>query len=192
MATPADILQSIPTAWRDHGLFAQWLVRRTLPCTVVDLGVDYGYSTFNFALPGIGFVYGIDSFRGDPQAGARDTEYAVHQTRKDLDLHNLTFIKGLFDEVAQSWTTPIDILHIDGFHSYDSVKRDYESWSRFLTKNGVILMHDTEVMNYGVKDLFEEIDLPKVSFSKCYGLGIITRDEKLLAEIREVFAGEVL
>lgn len=191
MATPAELLSTIPTAWREHGAFAQWLVRRTLPCAVVDLGVDYGYSTFNFALPGIGFVYGIDSFQGDPQAGARDTEYFVHQMRKDLELQNLTFIKGFFADVAQSWTTPIDILHIDGFHSYESVKRDYELWSRYLTKNGVILMHDTEVMNYGVKDLFKEIDLPKLSFSKCYGLGVISRDESLLAEIREVFAGEV-
>ena len=48
--------------WRDHRLFADWLIRRTEPETVVDLGVDYGYSTFCFALPEIGHVYGIDSF----------------------------------------------------------------------------------------------------------------------------------
>jgi hypothetical protein len=34
-----------------------WLVQATDPEIIVDLGVDYGYSTFCFALPGIGRVY---------------------------------------------------------------------------------------------------------------------------------------
>ena len=33
-----------------------WLVQATMPLVTVDLGVDYGYSTFCFALPAIGEV----------------------------------------------------------------------------------------------------------------------------------------
>jgi hypothetical protein len=33
-----------------------WLVQATMPLVTVDLGVDYGYSTFCFALPVIGEV----------------------------------------------------------------------------------------------------------------------------------------
>ena len=192
MSNREEILKSIPTSWRDHAPFAQWLVRRTLPCAIVDLGVDYGFSTFTFALPGIGSVCGIDSFEGDSQAGERNTEVFVRTKCRELDLPNCTILRGYFDEIAATWTTPIDILHIDGFHAYEAVKRDYETWTRFLKPNGVVLMHDTCVLNYGVKDLYHAIDLPKVNFGHCYGLGVISRDTKLIAEIRATFGDKLL
>lgn len=192
MSNREEILKSIPTSWREHAPFAQWLVRRTLPCSIVDLGVDYGFSTFTFALPGIGSVCGIDSFEGDSQAGERNTEVFVRTKCRELDLPNCTILRGYFDEVAATWTTPIDILHIDGFHAYEAVKRDYETWTRFLKPNGVVLMHDTCVLNYGVKDLYHAIDLPKVNFGHCYGLGVISRDTKLIAEIEETFGDKLL
>ena len=192
MADREAILKSIPTSWREHAPFAQWLVRRVLPCSIVDLGVDYGFSTFTFALPGIGHVCGIDSFEGDSQAGERNTEVFVRTKQRELELANCSILRGYFDEVAATWTTPIDILHIDGFHACESVKKDYETWSRFLKPNGVVLMHDTCVLNYGVKDLYHEIELPKVNFGHCYGLGVISRDEKLIGEIKEIFGDKLM
>ena len=53
-------LASIPTAWGGHKNFATWLVSRLKAQTIVDLGVDFGYSTFCFALACSGQVYGID------------------------------------------------------------------------------------------------------------------------------------
>jgi predicted O-methyltransferase YrrM len=46
-----------------HEDFAVRLVEHLKPKVVVDLGVDYGFSTFAFALPNIGTVYGIDWFQ---------------------------------------------------------------------------------------------------------------------------------
>jgi hypothetical protein len=62
-----------------------------------------------------------------------------------------SFLKFDFKEV--------DILHIDGSHHYEDVKKDFETWSQFVNDDGVILMHDTcvenfEGMEYGVKKLF--------------------------------------
>lgn len=59
--------------WRDHIKFAQWIVERKSPDITVDLGVYYAYSTFCFATPKIGKVYGIDSFEGDYHSGERNT-----------------------------------------------------------------------------------------------------------------------
>lgn len=64
MKNKLKILEQIPTGWTDHITFAQWIVKRKNPAVIVDLGVDFGYSTFCFALPQIGKVYGIDSFEG--------------------------------------------------------------------------------------------------------------------------------
>lgn len=38
----------------------------------------------------------------------------------------------------------IDLLFIDGDHSYEGVKLDFELYSRILSPNGIIILHDTD------------------------------------------------
>jgi hypothetical protein len=38
----------------------------------------------------------------------------------------------------------IDILFIDGDHSYEGVKKDFELYSKILSDNGLIIIHDTD------------------------------------------------
>ena len=38
----------------------------------------------------------------------------------------------------------IDYLHIDAGHSYDDVKNDFELYSKLLSPNGIISIHDTD------------------------------------------------
>jgi predicted O-methyltransferase YrrM len=181
------------TAWRGHRNFAEWLVRFVNPQIVVDLGVDYGYSTFSFSLPRIGHVYGVDNFVGDDFIGLdKDKTKYTFVTMKREKLHlqdNITFIEGTFDEVAKTWDKKIDILHIDGSHHYEDVKKDFETWSKFISDDGVILLHDTSVEThdgkvYGVKKFFEEIDLPKFNIDHSFGLGVICKNEVLLNYIQ--------
>ena len=182
-------LQDIPTSWTHHIHFAQWIVNKLNPEVVVDLGVDYGYSTFCFGLPRIGKVYGIDSFEGDLQAGYKNTYEYVINKQKELGLDNIKFLKGYFGIIAKKWNKPIDILHIDGFHTYNAVKNDYETWSKFVKEDGIILMHDTCVKRpgYEVHKFFEEIDLPKINFTFSYGLGVISKNKNLIEEIDSKF-----
>lgn len=185
MENISNYLRNVPTSWTDHIYFAQWIVKRLNPDVIVDLGVDYGYSTFCFALPGIGRVYGIDSFDGDPQAGYKNTyEYVINKQR-ELGLDNIKFLKGYFGIIAKKWKKPIDILHIDGFHTYNAVKNDYETWNKFLKEDGVILFHDTCVTKpgYEVHKFFEEINLPKTNFTFSYGLGVVSKNKNLIKEI---------
>lgn len=46
MEKKLKILNQIQTSWKDHIKFAQWIVKRKNPEVIVDLGVDFGYSTF--------------------------------------------------------------------------------------------------------------------------------------------------
>jgi hypothetical protein len=184
------------TAWYGHRQFAENLVRFLNPKVIVDLGVDWGYSTFSFALPRIGHTYGIDNFVGDDFVGTdelRKKYNFVTMKREKLHLQdNLTLIEGDFNEVAQTWDKTIDILHIDGSHKYEDIKRDFETWSKFVTDNGIILLHDTciESLNgndYGVKKFFDELDMPKFTFTHCYGLGVICKNEVVLNHIKNNF-----
>lgn len=180
----------IVTAWRGHEIFADWLVRELKPTVIVELGVDMGFSSFVFATPGIGTVYGIDSFEGDPEAGLRDTYDEVIRKRDDHGIKNLELIRGYFSEVAKTWDKPIDILHIDGRHRYEDVKEDFETWSKFVRPGGVILLHDTvvEKENYDVKRYFAEIEMPKTNFVRSNGLGVVSSDPKIIAKINRRFA----
>lgn len=181
----ADLIVS---AWRGHERFATWLVRELGAATVVELGVDYGFSSFVFARAGAGMVYGIDSFEGDPEAGQRDTYSAVVAKQKELGIDNLTLIRGYFADVAKTWDKPVDILHIDGRHRYEDVKEDFEIWSKFVRPGGVILLHDTAVMRepYGVHWFFQEIGMPKTNFTHANGLGVVSTDRALIERMERI------
>jgi predicted O-methyltransferase YrrM len=56
-------------------------------------------------------------------------------------------------DFAQSYTAakmpPLDLLLIDADHSYEGFRYDFETYSKFLSNTGLILCHDTEVMDDG-------------------------------------------
>ena len=183
----AQINSEKPSAWIGHQNFAKWLVETIQPKITVDLGVDYGHSTFYLAEMGIGEVYGIDSFEGDDHAGVRDTLDYVTTTKEKYEFNNITFIKGYFDQVAKTWDKQIDILHIDGFHTYDAVKYDYETWKDFLKEDSVVMFHDTDAFPE-VNKFFDELEMPhKIKFNHSAGLGVASKNSEIIEKIREKF-----
>lgn len=189
-------LDDIPsTCWDGHRNFAEWLVSYLKPEVIVDLGVDWGFSTFCFAMPRIGHVYGVDTFEGDDYTGKPEGDnyqYVLSKREKLFMEDNVTFIKGYFDDVAKTWNKKIDILHIDGDHSYEAVKNDFETWSKFVSDDGVILLHDTCVEeirgnHYGVKKFFDEINLPKCTFTHTFGLGVVSKNKNIIDLIKHNF-----
>ena len=187
-----EVLVRIPSAWGDgnvqgHVLFVDWLIEEMKPKVTVDLGIDYVYSLIAFAHNNPGKVYGIDGFEGDEWTGSRNTYDQVSGHVTNLQLNNVTLIKGFFDDVVKTWDTKIDLLHIDGFHSYEAVKNDFEKWSGFVSDTGVILFHDTDSHDarFGVKQFFQELDMPKHELFGYQGLGIVSNNKKLMKKIKE-------
>lgn len=183
-------LDAISSAWKGHRAFAEWLVARTKASTIVDLGVDHGFSTFVWGLSARkhrGCVFGVDMFEGDQFTGKRNTFDGVMGRVKQHKLEDCVKIcRSDFSSLANVWTKPIDILHIDGDHTLEAVRGDFQAWSPFVKSDGVILFHDTHVQEFGVKDFFATLD-PECcdSFSHCFGLGIFTRNKDLLRDIRQ-------
>jgi len=177
------------SAWEGHGEFAISLVELLCPETVVDLGVDYGFSTFCFAKPKKGTVYGVDWFQGDKHCGVRDTYSVVMKLQEDMKkeygVDNVEIIKSRFRELASSWVKRVDILHVDGFHSYDAVKGDFSSWANHCGDDAVILFHDTVAFPDSVGRFFREIrgDFFSHNFRHSAGLGVITRSEESFRKI---------
>lgn len=180
-------IEHLPSAWKGHRAFAEWLVTRLQPKTVVELGFDYGYSAFCFANPDIGTVYGIDTFEGDIHTGYHSDAYSVVSTViKENNYTNIQIIKDRFENVASTWSLPIDILHIDGLHTYEDTLKNYNDWKHYLHSDSVVLMHDTTSFP-DVRRVFEEIQLNKLSFHYSAGLGVLSSNLSLINEIKIKF-----
>jgi predicted O-methyltransferase YrrM len=53
---------------------------------------------------------------------------------------------------------PYDFLFIDGDHTYDSVRKDWDNYSPMVREGGIIALHDILPRpGYGVSQLWEQI-----------------------------------
>ena len=183
------------SAWKDNTDFAVKLVETFNPKVIVELGVDYGYSSFCFAYPKIGHVYGLDWFKGDGVDWKNnyteiDNLPVVNQKYEELKesfgINNITFIKGDFNETCKVWDKKIDILHIDGLHYYKNVKEDFENWIKFCNNDSIILFHDTLSFPDDVGKFFNELEGYKYNIEVRYGLGIYTKSKEVFDKIKTI------
>lgn len=185
-----DKIKHLESAWIGLGDFAIDLVETINPNITVDLGVDWGYSTFCFSFPNIGKVYGIDWFHGDAHTSYRNTEDFVRCLHKELSeefkFDNLEIIKSDFDELSKIWDKNIDILHIDGFHDYNAVKKDYNTWYQFCNEKSIVLFHDTYSFINDVGKFFNELDGYKINIPGFNGLGLYTKSEENYNLIKKI------
>lgn len=57
-------------------------------------------------------------------------------------MNKIEIIQGHSQDVIKTFNTKIDILFIDGDHSYKAVLNDYKNWSKLVKKGGYIVFHD--------------------------------------------------
>jgi len=197
-ATPNWLTQQ--SAWVMHIPFAFTLVDALRPRTVVELGVHAGdsYAAWCQAVDALALesrCYGIDTWEGDAHAGAYDGPALLNAFRGHHDPRYGRFsqlLRTTFDQALEHVDdASIDLLHIDGFHTYDAVSHDFESWSPKLSDRAVVLFHDTNVReaDFGVHRYWFEIKnrYPSMEFLFGHGLGVIGAGSDLPEPVRALF-----
>ena len=184
---PVDLPQS---PWMGHVPFMFALFQAIKPKTYLELGVHNGCSLLAAATAASLYVpeakiIGIDSWQGDDHAVYGDGNQILAKLTTTVTAHftNVDLVRDFFDNhVSKVPDGSIDLLHIDGLHTYEAVKHDYETWLPKLTKRGVILFHDTHVFeqDFGVHRLFSEVaaNRPHANFKHSFGLGILALGER--------------
>lgn len=134
----------LETTARD-GAFSQYDIEVILPYlkalkpgdTYLEVGVDKGRSleiARKVTDPSVK-IYGIDK-----QPLEEPVEGAV-------------FLQG---DSRTAKLAPINVLFIDGDHSYKGCKADIDNWHPQMAENGVILFHDCDETSPGVVKAFDE------------------------------------
>jgi glycosyltransferase involved in cell wall biosynthesis len=175
-----------PPAWVGHVPFAAWLIQVLSPKIFVELGTHSGNSFFAFcqavAESGISTrCYAVDTWRGDEHSGPYD-ETVFLEVNAHLQQHYAAFaglLRMTFDEARAYFTDgSVSLLHIDGLHTYEAARHDFESWLPKLAPGAVVLLHDTNVRerNFGIWKLWEELQgiYPyNLQFAHSHGLGVL-------------------
>lgn len=109
--------------------------------TICEIGCYEARTSVALALNSSATVYTIDPFIAG-RFGICYSELLAHLHRHRSGAKNLKFLKGFSDEIAPTFSMPIDFLFIDADHTYEAIKRDWKNWSRKMNEGGFIALHD--------------------------------------------------
>ena len=132
---------------------------------IVELGTFRGRSAIALALGSIlgtaNRVYAIDphvAFQGvfGGQFGPSDQAELYGNLVKARVGHIVAVVSLSSQAAAHTWTQKnVGLLWIDGDHRYAAVSADYNAWSRFVARDGLVAFHDRSAP--GVEQLVGEL-----------------------------------
>jgi predicted O-methyltransferase YrrM len=178
------IEQSSPvkSAWVGLGTLAYEIVTHFKPKKIVELGSFGGFSTCAMGLAlkhlGEGQIFAVDTWAGDPHTGLYGDEVyeAFLFKRKDLGLTNtICPLRMTFEEASRHITSEIDLLHVDGWHTFRAVNNDFRLFRRHLSPGSLVLFHDVYTGFAQMRFFWAIISrrYPSCLIPYSHGLGII-------------------
>jgi hypothetical protein len=142
----------------NYSIFIEQLALLSNSKTIVEIGVQYGNTSIHLASVAkvnSGFFYGYDFW---DEIGAYIGPNKVNTTKENIDrklvesghddknfkLTKIDTTSQEFEDILFKDTGgKIDFAFIDGDHSYNGIKNDFNKVYKYLTEEGIIVFHDT-------------------------------------------------
>ena len=150
----------------DEAMLLYYLARGVKSGCVIEVGSYRGRSSVFLgkgSLDGAGVpVYAIDPHRQFVGVlggvfGPKDRT-AFYRAMLENECSEIVSLINLSSEqFAHTWREPISLLWIDGDHSYDGVKRDFDCWAPGLQPNAKIAFDDATDPALGPRKLIDEL-----------------------------------
>lgn len=189
---------SLPYNWIGHIPFVYDLVKQMKPQRIVELGTHTGNSflamcesVYDHGMKTS--VYAVDTWRGEPHSGryaATVYDDLLAYTNRRYPFAKL--LRKSFDEASQDFESgSVDLLHIDGLHTYEAVRHDYQQWLAKMRSPSVLLFHDIVETrdDFGVYRLWGQLKQEyehTFEFTHNHGLGIVLIDpDNQRSELRD-------
>ena len=167
--------------------FAHDLIVATRPAVFVELGTHLGESYFGFcqslAENDVScLAYAVDTWTGEAHAGFYDeTVYEEVAAYNEANYPCFSYlVRGLFDDALPNFADEsVELLHIDGLHTFEAVSHDFYAWLPKVKPGGIILLHDIVVKHrgFGVWKLWDELKSrgKTFEFHHSWGLGVFQK-----------------
>ena len=174
------------STWVDHLAFAYDLVGALRPGTLVELGTQTGVSYFCFCQSVVEHglptrCFAIDTWRGDAHTSAYDETIWEEVRKHNAGYEGFSTLKRmLFEEALGDFESEsIDLLHIDGYHTYEAVRGDFERWFPKVRPGGIVLFHDiaARISDFGAWRFWDELTKAHETFwfKHGFGLGVLRK-----------------
>jgi hypothetical protein len=187
-----------PSSWTAHLPFAFWLIEEHKPKVFVELGTHAGTSYMGFCQAILENrldtkCFAVDTWQGDEHAGYYgDDLYNTLKQQHDIQYAGFSqLLRTTFDDALGYFEDgSVDLLHIDGLHTYEAVLHDFTTWLPKMSVRGVVIFHDTMVRerNFGVWRLWQELSktYPSFEFKHEHGLGVLAIGKNVSKNILEL------
>ena len=167
--------------------FGYDLIAAVRPRRLVELGVYRGLSYFAFCQSVQAHrlktqCYAVDTWEGDEHTDSYGEDVwegvSTHNAAHYSDFSHL--MRMTFEEaLPQFEDKSLDMIHLDGFHTYEAVSADFESWYPKLRAGGIFLFHDirARLQDFGVWRFWDELEQAHETFAfdQGYGLGVLRK-----------------
>ncbi|MCJ7832852.1 MAG: class I SAM-dependent methyltransferase, partial [Deltaproteobacteria bacterium] len=158
---------------------------------IVEIGSYKGKSTCWLASgskeAGRGKVTAVDHFKSPvlrPGLPADQEWTSLDEFKENIKLMGLEddvrVIVSDSETAVKSWDQSIRLLFIDGDHSYEASKLDFECWSPFVIENGYVVFHDIEVWD-GVTRFYNELKSTSEEFVEVFSVMSLRVMQKITA-----------
>jgi predicted O-methyltransferase YrrM len=134
--------------WPEWKRLMEFLSEGQSPKRILEIGTGRGGSTYFLTkLGGKGSL--IVTVDADPRAKEAVALFGKHRRQKVHSVIGSSHDPATVERVASILGgKPVDLLYIDGDHSYDGVKKDFDLYKKFCGPESIVCFHDI-IADYG-------------------------------------------